>query len=293
MPLLDRLYGDEPNVGAGSQYMPYAGGRGFGPGGFLPYPQQQPISPPQAQGRGVPNTTAAISQQLQPALPAAQGGGGNFDFLGDFLKNMQGTFAGDRARGARQSQAAQTAAFEQNQRLGGYYDTATSQMFQNFRSASDTLKGMMKSPYLQGLMNIAYNRVQRPGLPESVIAGVKGGAAARSAANQSSAQRNLMWGSLGKGMGPRSRNFMSNLMSGKAGDDLSRQLSGIDLEAAEFAKQDEGAALGQAGQLLSMRQNLGRDYARTLTGYNPLQWLGQIQGMQAPVAQLGYNIGAL
>jgi len=217
---------------------------------------------------------------------------GAFDQSQNFLQNYNAAQV-PSAYNQRQSQYAQVQAARQNAQLGGMFDTAMQQQQSNFMQGAQSLRNAQNTPWQQSIRNKVWQGVNNPGLDPNTLAQIKGQAAQRGAANQSSAVRNAQWGMAGRGRSGTARDFMLSSINNRGGQATANALTGIDIDAAKYASQNERGWLGTAANLSGQEAGQAMNYANYLQRNNPLGQLAQIQQMQQPFAQIGYGAGFL
>jgi len=238
--------------------------------------QTTQANPQQQVMQTVPNTTQNFMAPVQ-----------------QLLNRMNTQNTQQKAINAQIAQNQQAQAAAQQAQMGMYLNRASNRMEGNFQEGTGILRSLTNDPQLNNLIEQGFEQMQNPGLSREAIAGMKGQAAATGAANLASSQRRLSHGLAGRGMSGASRAFMQQNLQNRAGNSLSRQMTGIDIEAEKFAQQRQGQSMSQLQSLIGQRQGAARGLAGALLGNNPLNQLQQIQQIQSPQQQLGFNIGAL
>lgn len=183
--------------------------------------------------------------------------------------------------------------------MGGYTDAATNEMRMKQSGAESLLRSQLAKlagdPQWQAARTMAMQAAQNPGINPALLAQMRGRAAASAAANTAAGARSIMAqiarGNI-RGAGAANAMQMNNNRGAVA---ASQQTVGIDQWAAEKEQANKAQALQQLVSILqgqnASENGLTGQLASTMTGYNPLSWLSQINGIMSPVGALGQAAG--
>lgn len=183
--------------------------------------------------------------------------------------------------------------------MGGYTDAATNEMRMKQAAAESLLRSQIAKlngdPQWQAARTMAMQAAQNPGINPALLAQMRGRAAASAAANTAAGARGIM-AQIARGniRGAGAADAMQ-MTKNRGAVSAQQQGVGIDQWAAEKEQSNKAQALQQLVSILqgqnASEAGLTGQLASTMTGYNPLQWLSQINGIMSPVGALGQAAG--
>lgn len=241
------------------------------------------------------NANGSVSNAIQP-FGIMGGGGAQPSFMGlsapqSMVQQAPGiTGQSIGLRGPLDAMAAS---------MGRYTDTATQEMKAKQDNSENLLRGLLGQmngdPMYGYARQYAMDAARNPGIDPSLLAQMRGRVAAQAAAATAAGARNIM-GSMARG-NIRGAGATNALLLNQNRGEIGRTNATMDIDkwAAEQAKQ--GKAQGLAGLLSTLGQQynqkagLAGQLVNVQQGYNPLQWLQQINGIMSPMGAAGQGVG--
>jgi len=215
----------------------------------------------------------------------------------DSVQNLMIQQQQDRMREKRiaqqESQRQNVQANQQNQKMGQHLDRAFAEMQTNFRQGAAVMQQYMNDPLMSQLMEISMERAKGGAIDDATLGKMQGQASARNAANTNASVRRAKWGMSGSGVRGAARDTLLAALRNDGAARGERNAQGIDIDVAKFNASQRGQALSQALGAGGARAGMAQDYARYMNSWNPLGAMGQMQGLQAPMQQIGYNVGRM
>lgn len=136
---------------------------------------------------------------------------------------------------------------------------------------------------------------QNPGIDPALLAQMRGRAAASAAAATAAGARSVM-AQLARG-NIRGGGAANALLMNQNRGEVARQQQNVDIDkwAAENKQADKSRSLANLAAILSGQQapitGLTGQLAGTMTNYNPLAWLQQINQIMSPLGAAGQGMG--